>query len=37
MASTADLQRIKARSEETDRILAELQGQIDAIRNAAGE
>merc|ERR1712062_554513 len=25
----------KARAEETDRILAELQGQIDAIKNAA--
>lgn len=35
MASSADLQRIKARSEETDRILAELQGQIEAVRKAA--
>jgi len=35
MASSGDFSRIKARSEETDRILAELQGQIEAIKKAA--
>ena len=36
MASAEELNRMKARAEQTDKILAELQGQIEAIKKAAG-
>jgi len=35
MASAEELNRMKARAEQTDKILAELQGQIEAIKKAA--